>query len=75
MTDPVNVYYADYEPRNASHFRDMLNQFRKAPTQRDMEMMLLLWIWSPSVAREDIVVAHGRVERERGWHDVAPVAP
>lgn len=60
-------YYADYQPKNERHFRDMLDQFRKADNQRALGDVEVLWILSPDVDRQDILVALGRVERERGW--------
>ena len=61
------TYYPEYEPKNAQHFRDMLDQFRKAPDLYAMESIEVLWVLSPDVDRQDILVAHGRVIRERGW--------
>ena len=64
----MTTYYADYEPKNPRHFRDMLDQFRKAPDQRALESVEILWVLSRNVDRQDILVALGRVERERGFH-------
>ena len=64
----MSEYYADYVPKNAGHFRDMLDQFRKAPTKEAMENIEMLWILDSGVDRQDILIALGRVEREKGWH-------
>ena len=61
------IYYADYVPKNERHFLDMLDQFRKARNKDDLMNLEMLWIFSPDVDRQDILVALGRVERERGW--------
>lgn len=72
----MSEYYAGYQPKNEQHFRDMLDQFRKAPNSRAMKNVKVLWILSPDVDRQDILVAFGRVERERvtsmnyaGWKE------
>lgn len=68
----MSEYYAGYQPKNEQHFRNMLDQFRKAPDKRAMESVEVLWILSPDVDRQDILVALGRVERERGFVGAPP---
>lgn len=63
----MSVYYAGFMPKNERHFRDMLDQFRKAPDKDAMKAVEILWILSRDVDRQDILVALGRVERERGF--------
>ena len=61
-------YYPDYVPGDATHFRDMLDQFGKAQNKRDLDGLAVLWTLSRDVSRQDIVVALCRIEREKGWH-------
>ena len=62
------VYYPNYSPKSERHFTEMLAQFRTAQTRGDLRTIGALWILSLDVDRQDIVVALGRVEREKGWH-------
>lgn len=59
------TYYPEYVPKNANHFEAMLKQFRGAPTEQLRNDLLLCWLFDSTVAREDILVAVGRVEREK----------
>ncbi len=67
----MSQYYPDYVPANESHFRDMLDQFRKAKVRGgndEIGKMSVLWMLDGSVARQDILVAIGRAEREESVH-------
>jgi hypothetical protein len=63
----MSEYYPDYKPTNEQHFNNMVNQFRKAPDKELMNDLVILWMFDMTVDRQDIVVALGRVEKERGW--------
>jgi len=63
MTD----YYPNHVPADAEKFEYMLAVFRNCESLVEMEAAATAFIFDVSYARQDIVVAMGRVERERGW--------
>jgi hypothetical protein len=58
-------YYPDYVPKDADRFERMLNIFRACQTDKEFEQMRMAFILDLSYHRQDIIVAMGRVERER----------
>jgi len=62
------MYYDNYVPKNKRHFDNMLIQFRKAENEKSLRDIEIMWIMDFAVDRQDILVALGRVERERGFH-------
>lgn len=62
--ETMTEYYPGYVAKNAYHFRDMLDQFRKAPTKEDRDAVAAMWVMDRGVDRQDILVALGRIERE-----------
>lgn len=64
---PRAPYYPEYEPKDAWRFAAMLKIFGEAETHKVLKDMTMLYILDMSYAREDILVALGRIEREKGW--------
>lgn len=60
-------YYADYSPRDEQRFNSMLIVFRGAENKEQLGQLAGMYVFDLSYHREDIVVAIGRVEHERGW--------
>lgn len=63
----INVYHPHYEPKNKEGFERMLKVFDNAESKKELESLTVLYILDPSYDREDISVAHGRIERAKGW--------
>lgn len=61
------AYYPEYEPKDQQRFGMMLKTFGSAESHKMLKDISMLYILDLSYAREDILVALGRVERERGW--------
>lgn len=61
------TYYPDYTPHDANKFSQVLKMFSAADDVDSLRQAALLFILDPSFHREDITVAIGRVEREKGW--------
>ena len=64
----MGFYYQTYVPKNERHFNNMLRQFRLCQNKKELADIEILWVFDLSVNRQDIIVALGRVEREKGWN-------
>ena len=63
----TSAYYASHVPKSQWHFDAMLQNFRNCATKDEFEAMRLVYILDMDYDRQDLLVAAGRVERERGW--------
>lgn len=63
----TTTYYPDYKPKDATKFSQMEKMFGAAETAESLKSLSLLFVFDASYDRQDILVAMGRVERERGW--------
>lgn len=57
-----------YVPEDADAFERMLTVFRGCEAQDELRTWTVVYTLDLSYPRQDIVVALGRVEREKGWH-------
>lgn len=62
-----NSYYPDHKPHDLAKFEEMLTEMRKARSVDVLRTYVMLYTFDMSYHREDLLVAAGRVERERGW--------
>lgn len=61
-------YYPDYVPEGGeAAFNDMLSFLRTSETPEMFKDRTMLFILHEETPRQDIMVAIGRVEREKGW--------
>lgn len=60
-------YYPEYPPQDADRFAQMLLVFATCQTPEELSQMQMAFILDRSYARQDIVVAEGRIMREKGW--------
>lgn len=60
-------YHPNYQPKHAEKFLAMLHVFGEARDHKELKAISMMYVFDMSYAREDIVVALGRVEREKGW--------
>jgi len=60
-------YYPEYKPKDADKFSAMIKLMGAAQDEAGLRQVVLLYTFDPSYDREDILVALGRIERERGW--------
>lgn len=61
------TYYEDYAPKDANKFAEMYNDFQRCKTKEMLAAHATIYTFDRSYDREDILVALGRVEREKGW--------
>ena len=62
-----STYYPEYKPKNADKFAAMEKLLGTAKDVQALRQLVLLYTFDASYAREDILVALGRVEKARGW--------
>jgi hypothetical protein len=70
MGDPKSakaLYYSSYIPKDTAQFESMMKIFRAAETVDQLRDACGRCVFDVSIDRQDILVALGRVERERGW--------
>lgn len=70
MEDPKSakaLYYSSYIPKNEVHFESMMKSFRATENVDQLRVACGLCVFDMSIDRQDILVALGRVERERDW--------
>lgn len=57
----------DYTPEHAGRYQEMLFHFRNAPTPNTLNDLVMVYLLTPSYARQDIATALSKIEREKGW--------
>lgn len=62
-----NPYHPNYQPKCAEKFAAMLHVLGEARDHAELKNLAVMYVFDMSYDREDIVVALGRVEREKGW--------
>jgi hypothetical protein len=70
MDDPKSakaLYYSSYIPKDTAQFESMIKIFRAAETVDQLRDACGRCVFDMSIDRQDILVALGRVERERNW--------
>lgn len=60
-------YAPGYIPRDQDGFDRMLTVFRGCENQDELRSWVVTYTLDMSYFRQDIIVALGRVEREKGW--------
>ncbi len=65
--DEAPTYYPDYIPHNAEQFAQMMKHFTRTVSADHLQQVVTLYGMDQAFYREDIMVAMGRVEREKGW--------
>jgi len=62
------VYLENYVPENTAKFYEMLKDFQRCNTKKNLCDHVSIFTLDMSYPRQDLMVAWGRVERENGWH-------
>ena len=60
-------YASGYVPGDSDAFERMLTVFRTCETLEELRATTVVYTLDLNYPRQDIVVALGRVEREKGW--------
>lgn len=63
----TTTYYPEYEPKDAEKFSAMLKLMGTAKDEAALRQIMLLYTFDMTYPREDILVALGRIEREKGF--------
>lgn len=64
----ADIYYPEYIPVDQRRFNEMYKHLSRAENHHQMEeWALLVFMCDLNYAPEDLLVAMGRVERDRGW--------
>lgn len=64
----MTTYYPDHVPKDQERFDRMSQVFRQCATVDEFRKWIFLYTMDASYDRQDLLVALGRVEREKGWH-------
>jgi hypothetical protein len=62
-------YYENYVPADQQRFTEMLEDFRRLTSREALKTHVFLYTMDMRYDRQDLMVAWGRVEREKGWKD------
>lgn len=62
------TYAEHYTPKNTDHFELMMDVFNTCLNEDELKRIAMTFILDMDIDRQDIVVAMGRVEREKHWN-------